>query len=47
MKIEGPAIVDRAERIAEFLPVLDAMVREGLVVLSDATVVKYVAAEGE
>ena len=36
-------LVDREERIRDFLPVLDEMVSEGLVVLQDVHVVKYVA----
>jgi hypothetical protein len=35
-------IVDTEEHIRELLPVLDAMVTEGLVVLSDVDVIKYV-----
>lgn len=35
-------IVDRPERIAAFLPQLDQLVTEGLVVLEDVEVVKYV-----
>jgi len=34
-------IVDAEERIRELLPVLDAMVTEGLVVLADVDVIKY------
>jgi len=36
-------IVDRSERIEDFLPLLDEMVTEGLVVLQEVHVVKYVA----
>ena len=36
-------IVDREERINDFLPLLDEMVVEGLVVVQDVHVVKYVA----
>lgn len=36
-------IVDSAEKIAAFLPVLDTMVREGLIVLREVEVVKYKA----
>jgi PII-like signaling protein len=36
-------IVDVAERIGDFLPVLDEMVVEGLVVIQDVDVLKYVA----
>src|SRR6266568_1429992 len=34
-------IVDRADRIAQLLPVLDEMVQGGLVVLQDVRVVRY------
>jgi PII-like signaling protein len=34
-------VVDAAEKIQAILPLLDAMVSEGLVVLSDVDVVKY------
>lgn len=34
-------IVDSAEKIKSFLPVLDEMVQEGLIVLWDVEVVKY------
>jgi PII-like signaling protein len=36
-------IVDTEEKIAQLLPVLDEMVTEGLVLLSDVEVVKYLA----
>ncbi|MBI2302939.1 MAG: DUF190 domain-containing protein [Armatimonadetes bacterium] len=36
-------MVDVAQRIEDFLPVLDEMVTEGLVVVQDVHVVKYVA----
>ncbi len=36
-------LIDRPERIAAFLPVLDEMVSEGLVTLEDVQVVRYVA----
>ncbi len=36
-------LVDRAGRIAEFLPLLDDMVTEGLVVVADVDVIKYLA----
>lgn len=36
-------IVDSAEKIESFLPVLDEMVQEGLIVLWDVKVVKYSA----
>ena len=35
-------IVDVAERVARFLPILDEMVTEGLVTVQDLHVVKYV-----
>lgn len=35
-------IVDAAERIRAFLPELDALVTEGLVILDDVDVVRYV-----
>jgi uncharacterized protein len=35
-------IVDTAERIAGFLPQLDELITEGLVILDDVRVVKYV-----
>lgn len=35
-------IVDTHERIAEFLPQLDELISEGLVILDDVHVVKYV-----
>jgi hypothetical protein len=37
-------IVDRAERIAELLPVLDELVQGGLVVLEDVQVIRYLHA---
>lgn len=40
-------IVDSAEKIAAFLPVLDTMVQEGLIVLREVEVVKYTANTGE
>ncbi len=36
-------LIDTAERIDGFLPVLDEMVREGLVVIEDVHVLKYEA----
>jgi PII-like signaling protein len=36
-------IVDTEEKIAKLLPVLDEMVTEGLVLLSDVEFVKYIA----
>lgn len=35
------SIVDTEEKINEVLPVLDEMVDEGLIVLSDVEVIKY------
>jgi PII-like signaling protein len=35
-------IIDRPEAIAEFLPQLDELITEGLVVLEDIEVIKYV-----
>ena len=35
-------IVDRADAIAAFLPTLDELITEGLVILDDVEVVKYV-----
>lgn len=34
-------IIDSAERIARFLPVLEAMVTEGLITLQDCEIIKY------
>ena len=39
VKIE---IVDTQERVAEFLPLLDDMVTEGLITVQDCEIVKYV-----
>lgn len=36
-------IVDRPERIVQFLPVLDEMVVDGLVTLEDVQVIRYAA----
>src|SRR5438132_13106829 len=38
-------IIDTAEKLAPFLPLLDEMVREGLVTLEDVRVIKYRADE--
>lgn len=38
-------IVDAAERIQAFLPVLDELVTEGLVIVDDVTVHRYVGRE--
>ncbi|HZR15411.1 MAG TPA: DUF190 domain-containing protein [Acidimicrobiia bacterium] len=40
-------IVDTRERIDSFLPQLDEIVTEGLVILDDVEVVKYVGRDGE
>jgi PII-like signaling protein len=40
-------IVDRAERIDAFLPTLDELITEGLVVRDDVEIVKHVARETE
>lgn len=37
------AIVDLEERINQILPVLDEMIQDGLIVLSDVEVIKYTA----
>lgn len=34
-------VVDTAERVAAFLPQLDELIGEGLVVLDDVEVIKY------
>jgi hypothetical protein len=41
VKIE---IIDQADRIERFLPILDEMVGEGLVTLQDCEIVKYIHA---
>src|SRR5438552_2795671 len=38
-------IIDQAERIASFLPVLDEMIGEGLVVVSDVHIFRYQAGQ--
>jgi PII-like signaling protein len=38
-------IVDTAERIHEFLPQLDELVTEGLVIMDDVEVIRYVGRE--
>lgn len=38
-------IVDSAERIGAFLPTLDELITEGLVIVDDVEVVKYVGRE--
>jgi len=35
-------IIDREERINDFLPVLDEMVTEGLVIVQDVEVIRYI-----
>jgi PII-like signaling protein len=42
IKIE---IVDTAERIAAFLPVLDEMVTEGMITVQDCSILKYAHSE--
>src|SRR5258708_39403768 len=44
VKIE---IIDVAERIDRFLPLLDEMVTEGLITVQDCEIVKYVHGKGE
>jgi len=39
-------IIDTAENIQRLLPVLDEMVQEGLIAMSDVEVIKYVHQEG-
>ena len=43
IKIE---LIDLADRIARFLPLLDDMVTEGLITVQDCEIVKYVHARG-
>ncbi|MFE0802352.1 DUF190 domain-containing protein [Streptomyces sp. NPDC058812] len=38
-------IVDTEERVRDFLPLLDELVTEGLVILDDCEVIRYVARE--
>lgn len=38
-------IVDEEAKIARFLPILESMVKEGLVVVSDVEVIRYVHRE--
>lgn len=40
-------IVDSVERIQNFLPQLDELITEGLVILDDVNVIKYVGRAGE
>jgi PII-like signaling protein len=35
------SIIDTEEKLQAFLPIVDKMVQEGLVVLSDVDVIKY------
>ncbi|MFD9035595.1 DUF190 domain-containing protein [Streptomyces sp. NPDC059567] len=39
-------IVDTEDRVRDFLPQLDALVTEGLVILDDCEVIRYVGREG-
>jgi len=41
------SVVDTAEKIDRLLPVLDEMVDEGLIAMSDVEVIRYVHQEGE
>jgi uncharacterized protein len=40
------SVVDSEEKILELIPVLDEMVDEGLIAMSDVEVIKYVHQEG-
>lgn len=40
-------VIDTAENIRRLLPVLDEMVQEGLIAMSDVEVIKYVHQEGQ
>ena len=40
------AIVDREDKLTKLFPVLDEMVREGLIAISDVEVIRYVHQEG-
>jgi len=40
-------LVDTAERVERFLPQLDELVDEGMVILDDVTVVRYVGRAGD
>jgi PII-like signaling protein len=35
------SVIDTAEKLEAFLPIVDKMVQEGLVVLSDVDIIKY------
>jgi PII-like signaling protein len=35
------SVIDTQEKLQQFLPLVDAMVQEGLVVLSDVDIIKY------
>jgi len=41
------SIVDEADKVDRFLPALEAMVKEGLVAVSDVEVIRYVHREHE
>jgi PII-like signaling protein len=41
------SVVDTAEKIGELLPVLDAMLKEGLIAVSEVEVIKYVHQDGQ
>ncbi len=40
-------VIDTAENIQRLIPVLDEMVQEGLIAMSDVEVIKYVHQEGQ
>jgi len=40
-------IVDREERIQQFLPELEKMVLEGLIIVRDCEIIKYVSSPGK
>ncbi len=40
-------VIDTAEKIQKLLPVLDSMVTEGLIAISDVEVIKYTHQDGE
>ncbi|MGB2625135.1 MAG: DUF190 domain-containing protein [Candidatus Acidiferrum sp.] len=41
------SVVDSEEKIRQLIPILDEMVAEGLMAMSDVEVIKYVHQEGE
>jgi PII-like signaling protein len=41
------SIIDTEEKLRAFLPIVDQMVQEGLVVLSDVDIIKYAHREAE